>query len=212
MDIWQTASPSEPVPTGWIGRWLDATGDDPVRAVNIGATVPALAVGAKASAAALSLAGIPKSSLAMSVKALGTPDHADTSTMATVRASYRAAQVVDGTFAGPAGAKDDGAAERTNQLARQLDLVARCILAGVPTRVYSVSLGGFDTHSAERDTQHRLLAEVDAALTDFHRRMQADPRGPRHRRHDVHRVRAQGARQCVGGHRSRHGRARVRAR
>ncbi|MDT5230951.1 MAG: hypothetical protein QOI39_1451, partial [Mycobacterium sp.] len=30
MDIWQTASPSEPVPTGWIGRWLDATGDDPL--------------------------------------------------------------------------------------------------------------------------------------------------------------------------------------
>ena len=25
MDIWQTASPSEPVSTGWIGRWLDAT-------------------------------------------------------------------------------------------------------------------------------------------------------------------------------------------
>ena len=24
MDIWQTASPAEPVSTGWIGRWLDA--------------------------------------------------------------------------------------------------------------------------------------------------------------------------------------------
>jgi uncharacterized protein (DUF1501 family) len=31
MDIWQTASPAEPVSTGWIGRWLDATGDDPLR-------------------------------------------------------------------------------------------------------------------------------------------------------------------------------------
>ncbi len=36
MDVWQTASPAEPVSTGWIGRWLDATGDDPLRAVNIG--------------------------------------------------------------------------------------------------------------------------------------------------------------------------------
>jgi uncharacterized protein (DUF1501 family) len=26
MDIWQTASPAEPVSTGWIGRWLDARG------------------------------------------------------------------------------------------------------------------------------------------------------------------------------------------
>ncbi|MET9326648.1 DUF1501 domain-containing protein [Tsukamurella sp. NPDC003166] len=177
MDIWQTASPSEPVPTGWIGRWLDSTGDDPVRALNIGATVPALAVGAKTSAAALSLAGIPKTSLAASAKALGAADHADTPAMATVRTSYRSAQIVGATFAGPAGEKDDGAADRTNPLARQLDLVARCILAGVPTRIYSVSLGGFDTHSAERDTQHRLLGAVDTALTAFHQRMQADPRG-----------------------------------
>ena len=54
MDIWQTASPSEPVPTGWIGRWLDATGHDPLRAVNIGTVLPPLAVGEKYTAAALS--------------------------------------------------------------------------------------------------------------------------------------------------------------
>src|SRR6201996_4309979 len=47
MDIWQTASPSEPIPTGWIGRWLDATGNDPLRAVNVGAVLPPLAVGAE---------------------------------------------------------------------------------------------------------------------------------------------------------------------
>ena len=40
MDIWQTASPAEPVATGWIGRWLDATGDDSLRAVSIGAVLP----------------------------------------------------------------------------------------------------------------------------------------------------------------------------
>ena len=44
-----------------------------------------------------------------------------------------------------------------SELARQLDLVATLIEMGVPTRVYSVSLGGFDTHSDERGTQQRLL-------------------------------------------------------
>src|SRR6476660_5476538 len=29
MDIWQTASPDTPITTGWIGRWLDATGAHP---------------------------------------------------------------------------------------------------------------------------------------------------------------------------------------
>ena len=54
MDIWQTASPSEPVRSGWIGRWLDATGDDPVRAINVGAVLPVMAVGEKQTASALS--------------------------------------------------------------------------------------------------------------------------------------------------------------
>src|SRR6201992_4389173 len=30
MDIWQTASPAEPVSTGWIGRGLGGTGNDPL--------------------------------------------------------------------------------------------------------------------------------------------------------------------------------------
>src|SRR2546421_12785084 len=29
MDIWQTGSPSHPANTGWVGRWLDATGGGP---------------------------------------------------------------------------------------------------------------------------------------------------------------------------------------
>src|ERR1700757_5356821 len=45
MDIWQTASPAEPVSTGWIGRWLGGTGDDPLRAVSVGPVLPVLAVG-----------------------------------------------------------------------------------------------------------------------------------------------------------------------
>ena len=61
MDIWQTASPSEPVSTGWIGRWLDATGNDPLRAVNIGSVLPPLAVGEKCTAAALTASENPES-------------------------------------------------------------------------------------------------------------------------------------------------------
>ena len=38
MDIWQTASPSAPVPTGWIGRWLDATGDGKIDAAGAAVT------------------------------------------------------------------------------------------------------------------------------------------------------------------------------
>src|SRR5581483_3317425 len=47
-------------------------------------------------------------------------------------------------------------------LAQQLETVAACVEMGAPTRAYSVSLGGFDTHTGERATQQRLLTEVDA--------------------------------------------------
>src|SRR4051794_9521943 len=54
MDIWQTASPKEPVPSGWIGRWLDVSGDDPLRAVNLGGAMPLMSIGEKQVASAMS--------------------------------------------------------------------------------------------------------------------------------------------------------------
>lgn len=164
MDIWQTASPAEPVSTGWIGRWLDATGDDPLRAVNIGAVLPPLAVGAKCTAAALSPGGGPGKAEKFDamMAALGNDDPDDTPAMAAVCKAYRAARTADTTFASmqPPGTQ-------RNSLATQLSMVAQAIKVRVPTRVYTVQLGGFDTHAGERGTQQRLLHTFDEAVTAF---------------------------------------------
>ncbi|MEE2855316.1 MAG: DUF1501 domain-containing protein [Actinomycetota bacterium] len=164
MDIWQTASPAEPVATGWIGRWLDATGDDPLRAVNIGAVLPPLAVGAKCTAAALSPGGAPGKAEKFDavMTALGDDDPDDTPAMAAVCKAYRAARTADTTFA----SVKPNAGER-NSLAAQLSTVAQAIKAHVPTRVYTVQLGGFDTHAGERGTQQRLLQTFDEAVSAF---------------------------------------------
>jgi uncharacterized protein (DUF1501 family) len=53
----------------------------------------------------------------------------------------------------------------------QLALVTRCIEAGAATRVYSVSLGGFDLHADERAAQEALLTRLDRPLTAFADRM-----------------------------------------
>ena len=178
MDIWQTASPDEPVATGWIGRWLDATGDDPVRAVNIGAVLPPLAVGAKTTAATLA-AGVDPAApgLAATIVGLGADDPHDTPMMAAVSASYRAARtagdVLDaGRTVGPAPKGNGG-----NDLAQQLAVVTACVKAAVPTRVYTVTLGGFDTHADERGTQQRLLSTLDSAVTPFLADMAGDRYG-----------------------------------
>ena len=189
MDIWQTASPDEPVPTGWIGRWLDATGDDPVRAVNIGSVLPPLAVGAKTTAAALPLGSAQPlaAPLASAVTALGKPDPTDGSAAAQVCSSYRAERTVTATLGralDPSGSEPNqdqpsaaGSAGGQSSLKQQLDVVARCVKAGVPTRVYAVSLGGFDTHADEKGTQQAQLGVLDYALSGFLTDMAGDPRG-----------------------------------
>ena len=102
--------------------------------------------------------------------------------MAMVRESYRSAQKAD-TALQPA-TQHPGTAQAVHRkakagrsLADQLEVVARCIKAGVPTRVYTVSLGGFDTHAGERSTQQRLLGQLDRAVTDFLHQMAGDPHG-----------------------------------
>lgn len=169
MDIWQTASPAEPVSTGWIGRWLDATGDDPLRAVNIGAVLPPLSIGAKCTAAALSpggASGKEKKNFDAIMTALGDDDPDDTPAMAAVCKAYRAARTADTTFP---SAKP--AAKERNSLSAQLSMVAQAIKARVPTSVYTVQLGGFDTHAGERGTQQRLLQTFDEAVTAFIQQM-----------------------------------------
>ena len=53
------------------------------------------------------------------------------------------------------------------KLADSLNLVARLIAGGMPTRVYYVSHGGYDTHSGQEGSHTRLMAELDAALSAF---------------------------------------------
>lgn len=52
-------------------------------------------------------------------------------------------------------------------LARNLNLVARMIAGGMPTRVYYVSHGGFDTHNQQLNSHERLLGQLDGALKSF---------------------------------------------
>ena len=203
MDIWQTASPSEPGTSGWLGRWLDGQPDDQLRAlraVSLGGVLPPLLAGAKTAGSALPLGrfALPQGAAGTALKALGAasaqdcPNAAyaarDTTDLFTVSAAFgttlenanSAKGAASGGGAGAAklkkaaGAKAAGTAAGT--LAQQLDLVASCIESSVPTRVYAVSLGGFDTHSAEKGTQSALLKQVSDAIGAFQQRIAAGSR------------------------------------
>lgn len=179
MDIWQTASPQTPIHTGWLGRWLDGAGADPMLALSIGSVLPPLAVGERATAGALTAAA--SAATPSPLRELASADPLDGPAAGLVTASYAAAGRIaravpaaaaggTGSAAGPRDAADGGA------LGRQLALVAACIAAGAPTRAYAVSAGGFDTHADERATQQSLLTQVDTALTAFAGALAGHPR------------------------------------
>ena len=191
MAIWQTASPTTAATTGWLGRWLDATTTDPLLAVSLDTLIPPMLAGATVAAASLPVAGleVPKTALGRSLGLLGRPDRADGVWQARAAKSIADLGAVQKTLEPAAEKNPDedspGSDENSqgasaggqSELARQLELVATLVELGVPTRIYSVSLGGFDTHSDERGTQQRLLTELDAALSTFQARLATTERG-----------------------------------
>ncbi|MFK3979110.1 DUF1501 domain-containing protein [Micromonospora sp. NPDC050397] len=187
MDIWQTADPERPGVTGWIGRWLDGVGGDPRLAVSFESAVPPLLAGERSAGASVPVAGramrggLPDQTLA--ALAAGSPDDSPARARAAacfadlrsvnqmiteVRDAAEEPDDADPDPERPAATATGGA--RTS-LQAQLDLVAQCVEAGVSTRVFSVSLGGFDSHADEKQLQAVLLEQVDRALTGFAERM-----------------------------------------
>jgi uncharacterized protein (DUF1501 family) len=184
MDIWQTGQPDRPGNTGWLGRWLDAVGGDPRRAVSFEPVLPPVLAGATTAGAAVALRQGKLPATAM-LAGFGKPAPGESPLQARAARAYADLVEVDAMVnkLAPAPSPSPGAASDDNQpkatgtgggrtaLSAQLDLVARCVEANVATRVFSVSLGGFDTHADEKIAQQRQLAELDTALTAFADRM-----------------------------------------
>ena len=54
-----------------------------------------------------------------------------------------------------------------SQLGNSLKLVSQLIAGGLPTRVYYVSQGGYDTHANQLGAQERLLKELGSSIRSF---------------------------------------------
>ena len=179
MAKWQTASPAKHINTGWLGRWIDSQSSDPMLAISLGSVLPPMLAGAKRSGSALPLGGlvIPKGTLAKQCAQLSKVSNKDSKLMAAAATSMRnlfsVSDSVQPVLKAPAPVDPDlpttngGNAGGDSNLAQQLDVVAKLIAAGSPTKVWSVSLGGFDTHANEANAQAELLGIVSSSITRF---------------------------------------------
>jgi uncharacterized protein (DUF1501 family) len=158
-------------------------------AISLGSVLPPLLAGDKRSGSALPLGGlvIPTGTFAKDCQKLAKAASTDNKLMAAAATSMRTLFSVSNTVTPvlkmPAPVADDlptvngGNAGGESNLAQQLDVVAKLIAAGSPTRVWSVSLGGFDTHANEANAQAELLGTVSAALARFASQMKNTSRG-----------------------------------
>jgi uncharacterized protein (DUF1501 family) len=60
-----------------------------------------------------------------------------------------------------------GRVSRQSPLGNSLKLVAKLIGGGLPTRIYYVSQGGYDTHTNQVATQQRLLGDLGDSMKAF---------------------------------------------
>jgi uncharacterized protein (DUF1501 family) len=184
MDIWQTANPTRPGNTGWLGRWLDSHGGDPRLAVSFEPVLPPLLAGAKSAGASVPVndgkAARPVNQAALA--ALGKPSAGESPLQARAAECFDDLIKVDALIAsvkdaaagdqnGAADAPATGTGGSLTALESQLDLVAQCVEAGAMTRVFSVSVGGFDFHASEKVAEERLLSTLDTAVSAFVTRM-----------------------------------------
>jgi uncharacterized protein (DUF1501 family) len=175
MAIWQTGSPADEISSGWIGRYLDAYPRDAFRAIGIDSTLPALLAGNERVGSMVPVSGlsIPYGSLATQMQLLAGTSKQDSSLVADAAASIADLFALSSTLSPILATAPPTSA---SPIAQQLDVVGNMIVANVPTRVYSVSLSGFDTHADELSQQNVLVGQLSDAITAFLTQVGASPR------------------------------------
>lgn len=182
MEIWHTAEPFKPVGrVGWLGNMADQLLERSPGAL------PALSVGGRGSV--LSMRGakaVPPTvpddrgfRLAHTSKQLSrerdlivAPARQATGDLAFLRSAARTAYSAAERMAKATGAKTTAEFPGT-PLGKELRLVAQLIRSGFGTRIFHVSLGGFDTHASQASVHGALMNQLGAALTAFQRDLEA---------------------------------------
>ncbi|MEO5957787.1 MAG: DUF1501 domain-containing protein [Opitutaceae bacterium] len=187
-EIWETASKSDEfASSGWIGRFLDnacagvpADSHDPV-AVHITNGVPQSFMGENAHSTFGLLPGggnrrDNEETRRLLESMIGPPavaQQAGAANSTFLKQTLMDTLVTEKKVQRVIGEYRPGAAYPGNPLAASLRNVASLIAAGFPTRVYFVSLSGFDTHSNQFNQHANLLLQLSDSLAAFQKDLEA---------------------------------------
>ena len=188
MDIWQSGQPDKDVVTsGWIGRYFDNTcsGTDPHVGVSIGEQMPVAMKGERITPLSFDRPETYRYNGRDKEHYLEL-NRADDSALAKPQAASKKPQIVTADAqldflhrtAMDAQLSSDDILRMTqrhnppqqypgNQFGQGLRTIAAMIAGGLPTRVYYVSLGGFDTHANEKGRHDNLMQQFAQGVGAF---------------------------------------------
>lgn len=173
MDIWQTASEADQyLSTGWIGRYLDSncqTCDFPYTAIEVDDSLSlALKGNTKKGIAAKDASKLYRltrepffeelsnHNANLNEDNLGYLYKTMIETYSSAEYIYSSSKIYSSKTQYP-----------QTEFANQLKTVAKFINSGLKTRVYYVSLSGFDTHTGQLGQQGRLLRQYSEGVAAF---------------------------------------------
>ena len=184
MDIWHSChSKKDRTQSGWLGRWISEQNSNPTTdstAIHLGSEplplacqergvqVPSLSSleQMRLKSKVIDAQGLEmKSEKAASSEGSGSLlDFVSTSTVAALQVSERLEKIL---------AQPDASGDfPKTAIGEKLRAVSRLILSGVKTRVYYVTLDGFDTHANQPDVHATLLRQWSEALSAFLSRLE----------------------------------------
>lgn len=190
MDIWHTCRrKADRRNDGWLGRYLDAAASE------AGGDAPALHLGEEVQPLALAAQGVRVPSirsvdrfrleeddprLKEAIDALAAADRpAGNDLLGFVSASTTGALEASRRVESARGGYVAKAEYPDNALASKLKTVAQLIDAGLGTRIYYVTLDGFDTHSQQPAAHAALVGQLSGAVHAFTRDIDGHGHGKR---------------------------------
>jgi uncharacterized protein (DUF1501 family) len=181
MDIWQSADPKRLTKTGWLGRTAteidNHTGGVPI--LHVGPTRLPLAVVGAPGGGAVTVSSRDSFRLELDetrpeeqqkrrtlLAKLSTPNSSEDDLASFVRRrqlqTLTAVENLHALLEGPNAIPRQG-----NGLTPKLQLIAGLIARGFGTRIFYLSIDGFDTHADQGPTHQRLLGELGDSIGTF---------------------------------------------
>jgi uncharacterized protein (DUF1501 family) len=190
MDIWHTAQPDKEVATnGWLGRFFDNTcaGCDPHVGVSIGAQQPLAMKGDKITPLSferpdsyrytgkdrdryekLNKPAAPATQPAIAdAKGKQKIEMTPANQLEFLTRTAMDAQVSSDDILRMTRGHNPRYQYPGNEFGQGLKTIAAMIKGGLATRVYYVSLGGFDTHAGERGRHDQLMNQLSQGVNAF---------------------------------------------